>query len=148
MRVCQPILKCVGSLRSHTPAQGTIPASSGEQHHIVKYTLERCPLGVDTQTMQPEGSLGKSLRGNVGMPAGNENRAVSIQVAYLPHRTANGSRQTVTVQWSYIDTTPRVGMALHNTIIMEPKDSQNLTIAIQEDGWSDVATLGWSQECP
>src|SRR3989442_13683421 len=148
MRVGNPSLKCVCSLSSHTPAQVIILASSGEQHHIVQSTLERCPLRVDTQTMQPECTLGKSLRGKVGMPAGNEDRAVSVPFASLPHRTANRGRKTVTVLWSYIGTTPRVGMTLHNTIIMEPKGSQNPTIVIQEDGRSDFTTLGRSQECP
>src|SRR2546425_124508 len=82
------------------------------------------------------------------LPAGNEDRAVSVPFAYLPHRTANRGRKTVTVLWSYIGTTPRVGMTLHNTIIMEPKGSQNPTIVIQEDGRSDFTTLGRSQECP
>src|SRR5438552_3603712 len=148
MRVGHPSLKYVGSLSCYTPAQGTILAPSGEQHRIVKYTLERCPLGVETQTMQPEGTRGKALCGNVGMPAGNKDCAVSVPFAYLPHRTANRGRKTVTILGSYIGTTPRVGMALRNTIIMEPKGSQNLTIVIQEDGRSDFATLGRRHEGP
>ena len=147
MYICHPSLKCVCSLSSHTPAQITVLASSGEKHHIVKSTLEWGPLGVDTQTMQPECTLGESLCGNIGMPAGHEDCTVSVSFAYLPHRTANRGRKTVTILWSYISTTPRVSMALHNTIIMEPKGSQNLTI-IQEDGRSDFATLGRSQERP